>query len=303
MNIENLEAFVYVFHLGSFNKAAEALYLTQPSVSARIQSLERELNAKLFHRDGKQTVLSDHGKKFLPYAQSIVQSYQEARLQLQQKSLKKTELTIACSLSVSNYIMPEILAPFRTKYPDVTVRIMTGHSHDVLESVLNHEAELGIARSVSHDNIDSLLFHKDPIHLVVPPGHSSLKKRSPVSLEEVSRQPLIFFDYGSIDWLLIHGLFESKKLVPNVIMEVDSMEAAKKMVMKGIGIAFLPELCVQNELKTGQLYQLPVTPMQQIARNIDCLYLKEGQRPWFLDFFTQFINFETKRMMLLDLSL
>lgn len=75
MNIENIEAFVYVNHYGSFNKAAEVLFLSQPSVTARIQTLERELDCKLFDRLGKQIALTEKGKQFLPYAQQIMQTF------------------------------------------------------------------------------------------------------------------------------------------------------------------------------------------------------------------------------------
>ncbi|HER2177994.1 TPA: LysR family transcriptional regulator, partial [Streptococcus pyogenes] len=77
MNIENIEAFVYINHYGSFNKAAEVLFLSQPSVTARIQSLERELGCKLFDRLGKQIVLTEEGRKFLPYAQQVLQVIQK----------------------------------------------------------------------------------------------------------------------------------------------------------------------------------------------------------------------------------
>lgn len=77
MNIENMEAFVYVNHYGSFNKAAEALFLSQPSVTARIQTLERELECKLFDRQSKQTILTEDGRKFLPYAEQMLQVLQK----------------------------------------------------------------------------------------------------------------------------------------------------------------------------------------------------------------------------------
>ena len=103
LNLENIEAFVYAVHLGSFVKTAEALYLTQPSVTARIQSLERDLNVKLFHRAGKQISLSEEGRIFLPYAQKILQSYQEAKLKLHEPLLTPKELKIGCASSISNY--------------------------------------------------------------------------------------------------------------------------------------------------------------------------------------------------------
>lgn len=94
MNIDNMEAFVYVNHYGSFNKAAEALFLSQPSVTARIQTLERELGCKLFDRQSKQTVLTEDGRKFLPYAEQMLQVLQKGKQKLQQrkKPLSKFEL-------------------------------------------------------------------------------------------------------------------------------------------------------------------------------------------------------------------
>jgi DNA-binding transcriptional LysR family regulator len=299
MNIENIEAFVYVFHLGSFNKAAEALYLTQPSVSARIQSLEREFNAKLFNREGKQISLTEKGKHFLPYAQNILESYREAKFNMRQQELNHNELSIACSLSVSNYIIPEILPIFRQTFPDVVVKILTGHSDDVLKKVINKEVDFGIARAVSHPKIESFLFHTDPVSPVVPSGHHFLQYSSKVTFEQISSEPLIFFDHGSIDWLMVHGLFESNNLKPNIITEVDSMEAAKRMVLKGIGISFLPELCIQDELRKGELHRIIMSTSVQIARKIDLIYLKGTQAPFF-DFFTQFINFQTKRLSLIS---
>lgn len=87
MNIENIEAFVYINHYGSFNKAAEVLYISQPTVTARIQSLERELDCRVFDRLGKQISLTDKGKQFLPYAQQILQIYQNGKYQVQAKGI------------------------------------------------------------------------------------------------------------------------------------------------------------------------------------------------------------------------
>lgn len=284
MNIENIEAFVYAVHLGSFVKAAEALYLTQPSVTARIHSLERELNTELFHRAGKQVVINEQGKLFLPYAENILQSYHEAKLKLHQPLQTPNELKIGCAISISNYIIPEILPSFKKSFPDVKVKILTGHSNDLLDKVLNKEVDFGIVRTVTHPKIESVLFRHDPIGLFVPANHPFIQ-RDRVSIEEVSEQPFIFFDYGSVDWLMIYGLFESKNLKPNVLLEVDSMEAAKNLVVNGMGISFLPEHCVQKELLSGQLCRIPLTSSGQLDVKIDFIYRKGMTVPPFIDFF------------------
>lgn len=284
MNINNIEAFVYVFLFGSVNRAAEALYLTQPTVTARIQTLERELGAQLFNRDGKQLTLSDKGKQFLPYAQKILQTYQEAKVHLQKTPIVKRELTFACVPSVSTHLLPNILVQFQKQFSDVSMRIFTGHSSEVLEKVLNKEVEFGIVRTVTHPNIDSFLFHADPIELFVYPGHPLIKQEN-VRLHDVYREPLIFFEHGSLDYFMIYSLFETMHLNPNVILEVDSMETAKKMVMAGIGISFLPKSCAQNEVKEKHLFQIPIKDKPPLARDIRLIYLKGEDRSPFLSFF------------------
>lgn len=291
MNIENIEAFVFVAHFGSFNKAAKALYLTQPSVSARIQTLERELNIQLFNRNGKKVALTEKGKHFIPFAQKILQSYQEAKVSLYPKRLDLKELSIACSLSISTYIVPELLQLFHQHFPDVTIKIVTGHSDDVLQKVINKDVDFGIARTVSHPKIENIHFHTDPINLVVPQNHPLLDQKGVITIEALSKEPFIFFDHGSIDWLMVYGLFRTYNLKPNVAFEVDSMEVAKKMVMKGLGISFLPDLCIQKELQTGELVKVYLPDFTQIARKIDLLYLQGAQPSPFLNFFTQSIDY------------
>lgn len=286
LNIENIEAFVYAVHLGSFVKTAEALYLAQPSVTARINSLERELNVKLFLREGKHITLSEKGKIFLPYAQQILHSYQESKLKLHQPINTPDILKIGCASSISNYIIPEILPSFKLKYPEVNVKILTGHSNDILDKVLNKEVDFGMVRSVNHFQIESVLYRHDPIGLFAYSNHPLLKRKE-VTIEEVSKQPLIYFDYGSVDWLMINGLFESKNLKPNIILEVDSMEAAKNLVINGMGISFLPKHCVLAELENGRLFQVPLSSSSsQLDVKIDFIYRKGERRPSFIDFFT-----------------
>lgn len=287
MNIDHIEAFVYVFLLGSINRASEALYLTQPSVSSRIQTLERELNTKLFNREGKQLTLSDKGKQFLPYAQKILQTYQEAKIHLQKNTIVHTELNVACAPSVAAHLVPAMLVQFREEFPDVSVKILTGHSNDVLEKVLNKEVEFGIARTVTHPNIESVSFLADPIELFVNPGHSLIDKEI-VTLQDVHSEPLIFFEHGSIDWLMIYGLFKSKHLNPNIILEVDSMETAKQMVLSGIGISFLPESCALEELKQQKLYKIKIADKPPLTRDIELIFLKGVERSPFLDFFINY---------------
>ncbi|WP_212935979.1 LysR family transcriptional regulator [Bacillus hominis] len=282
MNIENIEAFIYVCQLGSFNKAAEALYLTQPSVTARIQSLEREINIKLFHRNGNKISLTEKGEYFFPHAQKILQSYQEAKYGLQQVTIPY-DLVIGSASSISNNILPEILPGFKSEFKDVRIKIVTGHSQDILQKVINKEVDFGIVRTETHPQVESIRLYNDPIGLFVPRNHIFLKEEK-VTIEHVSKQPLIFFDYGSMDWLMIHRLFSSNDVSPTISLEVDNMETAKNLVIKGMGISFLPEHCVKQELENGELIRVEMTPPVKINISIDFIYLKGRPKSVFIDF-------------------
>ena len=282
MNIENIEAFIYVCQLGSFNKAAEALYLTQPSVTARIQSLEREINIKLFHRNGNKISLTEKGEYFFPHAQKILQSYQEAKYGLQQVAIPY-DLVIGSALSISNNILPEILPDFKSEFKDVKIKIVTGHSQDILQKVINKEVDFGIVRTETHPQVESIRLYNDPIGLFVPRNHILLKEEN-VTIEHVSKQPLIFFDYGSMDWLMIHRLFSSNDVNPTISLEVDNMETAKNLVIQGMGISFLPEHCVKQALENGELIRVEMAPPVKINISIDFIYLKGRPKSLFIDF-------------------
>ena len=282
MNIDNIEAFIYVCQPGSFNKAAEALYLAQPSVTARIHALERELNTQLFNRNGNKISLTEKGVYFFPHAQKILHSYHEAKYGLQQVILPD-ELVIGSALSISNNILPNILPSFKSKFNDVKIKIVTGHSRDILKKVINKEVDFGIVRTETHPQIESIRLYNDPISLLVPPDHPFLKEET-VTIEQVSKHPLIFFDYGSIDWLMILRLFSNNDVTPNISLEVNSMDTAKNLVKQGMGISFLPEHCVKQELENGELFRVNITPPLKINISIDFIYLKGKPKSVFIDF-------------------
>lgn len=279
MNMDNIEAFLYAFLLGSFNKAAEALYLTQPSVTARIQSLERELEGPLFHRDGKQISLTERGKQFLPYAQKILLTYQEITSTLREQPMADQSLTIGCTLLMSTHILPEILPIYRQKYPGVNIRILVGSSSYIMEKVLNKDADFGLVRTVSHPLIDSFHLHTDTLRLVVPPGHPFLSQPAhKLTWETVGMEPHIVLAHGTVEWLMVQRHYHRNRINPHIIMEVDNFEAAKKMVMRGVGISFLPELCMQEELTNGLLREIMPQPVAQLTRKIEIICLRDAKR-------------------------
>lgn len=272
VELGQLEAFLQVSAHRSFSKAAEVLFLTQPSVTARIQSLERELGEELFERTGRAVRLTDAGNTFHEYAQHALKAVQEGRDALE--ALRKTEvgsLRLGSALTISAYVLPKILKTFRGRYPSVDVSVRTGRSDQVLDMVLNDEVQVGLVRSLVHPDIETVHLYDDEVVLVTDTAHPFARARG-VRIEEVARQSLIFFDRASSYYGLIHGFFRDAGIVPRHAMELDSLEATKMMVEEGLGIAILPRVSVERELKLGLLVEIEVTGVPRIKRQIAMIY-------------------------------
>jgi DNA-binding transcriptional LysR family regulator len=276
LNSEQIQAFIYVALTGSFSKAGEILYLSQPSVSSRVKALEEEVGADLFTRSGKTVTLSKEGKAFFPYAENILQNVQKGKLSIQSEHTKTVgELAISSVLVASNYILGPVIEQFHQVYPKIKLNVYTGHSHDVLNMVLNHEVAFGISRSVNHPQIETIHLMDDEMVLVIYPTHPFASKEK-ISIDDVAKEPLILFNRGSIDWTLIHGSFNSLDVEPNVVMELDSIGLSKIMVKKKLGIAILPRFAIEDELKEKTLQVVPIVNFPQIRRDFELIYLKRS---------------------------
>ncbi|MHB8573978.1 MAG: LysR family transcriptional regulator [Dehalococcoidia bacterium] len=272
VELAQLEAFVQVAAYRSFSKAAEVLYLTQPSVTARIQTLERELAESLFERTGRSVKLTDAGQTFLQYAERSLKDVQEGKDALE--ALRNAEfgnLRIGSAVTISTYVLPRILKSYRSHFPGVDVSVRTGRSDDVLQLLIEDEVQVGLVRALLHPEIETIHLYDDEVILVTDHNHAFAQSRT-ARIEEVSRQPLIFFDKGSSYYGLIHGIFREAGLVPTHSMQLDSMEATKKMVEEGLGIAILPRVSVERELKLGILVEVEITGAPRFKRQIALIY-------------------------------
>src|SRR5579871_6172825 len=218
-------------------------------MSARIKALEDSLAVKLFSRSRGGLVVSDAGRTFRPHAEQLLRTAALARQAVHEaQPASGTPLQIAAALSISVYFLPDVLKRFQSAHPNVIITIRPGHSKEVLEMVLNEEAEVGLARSLQHPEVETISLRDDPLILVAHPTLDMAKSRR-TRLEQVASWPLIFYERGSSDWTLTRSLFRHAGLVPNVALEVDTIETAKRMVERGLGLSFLPQLAVGRELR------------------------------------------------------
>jgi len=272
MEIDQVETFLAVATFGGFHRAAEALRISQPAVSARIRALEDSLGVKLFARSRGGLMVSDAGRIFRPHAEQLLRTASLARQAVHEaQPASGVPLQIAAALSISVYFLPDVLKRFQRAHPNVIVSIRAGHSKEVLDMVLNEEAEIGLARSLQHPEVETITLREDPLLLVAHPRHSPAHSQR-AHLERVASWPLIFYDRGSSDWTLTHSLFRRAGLVPNVALEVDSIETAKRMVERGLGFSFLPQLAVGREIRQRKLTTVKLLDAEPLQRSLDVIH-------------------------------
>ena len=274
MEIRQLQAFRYVAMYDSFSKAAAALLLTQPTVSARIQALEQEIGEALFERRSRGVRLTEAGKAFLPYAERCLQAAEEGQ-QMVRLSRRGTlgKLHLGAARTIGTYVLPKLLQPFMEKHPDAEIAIKTGRSQQVLEMILTDDIEVGFARQLQHPEVESIHLYEEAIVLVTHPRHA-FARRGHASIADIAKQPLILYDRESTYYVIITNVCREAGIVPQVTMELDSIEATKKMVELGLGISLLPISSLERELKLGTLVHVDVSDRVDIKLPTALLYRK-----------------------------
>jgi len=266
VELAQLEAFIQVAHHRSFSRAAEALFLTQPSVTARIQSLEREIGERLFERTGRSVTLTDAGIAFMPHAQRALTAVLEGTDAIEAvRHGDVGSLRIGASSSIATYLLPGILKKFRQVRPRIHVYLSTGQTEDIIEGLLSGETHIAITRLAQHPEVESIHLCNDDLTLVVAPGHPFSRKRS-VTIAEAGREPFLFFERGSSYHSLTYSMFLRAGVVPESAMELDSMETTKHMVEAGLGVAILPVVSITRERESGTLVPVDLRDMEQPAQ-------------------------------------
>jgi DNA-binding transcriptional LysR family regulator len=274
LDLGQIEAFVQVAQHRSFSKAADSLFLTQPSVTARIQSLERDLGEALFERNGRGVRLTEMGTAFLPFARRALKALQEGRDAIEgMRNLDIGSLKLGAALTVSTYVLPKILRKYCSTYPGVEVSVHTGRSEQVLQMVLNDDVHCALERTVHHPEVVTVPLYEDDLVLVVSPGHRLARTRQ-ATIEDVGREQLILYDKGSSYNQLIQGVFRQHGIVPHTLMELDTIEATKKMVEEGLGVAMVPKVSTEREFEQGTLAAVAIANASMPRRQISLIFRK-----------------------------
>ncbi len=274
----------------SFTKAAEVLFMTQPAVTFQIRQLEDHFNMRLFDRAHGSISLTSAGVMALDYAERILALSAELDTRLKELSGQMAgPLLIGASTTIAEFLLPQILGEFKSRYPAVVPRLFVANSEAVQDRTVERSLDLGFIEGDSH--LPSLVTDvccNDELQVVCAPSHALAKQKSatPRSLMEhayVSRE------LGSGTREVIDHYLQKAGLAPDslqVVMEVGSPEALKGLVATGLGFAIMSRATVTKEIRLGQLVQLPLAP--RLIRHLSVVYPKERFHSRLVNSFVQF---------------
>ncbi len=278
MLLAQIEGFIEIARQGNMRRAAYALSISQPALSARLQALEEELAAVLFRRTHAGMVLTPAGRAFLPHADRAIEAISSgASLVRGLEHGVIGELALAVAPAVSAYVLPELLVRFTERHPDVRLLVRTGHSEEIVDLVVRGEVELGIVRQLRDARVRSRPLYEDELVLVARPDHP-FAAAGTVDVSEISHAQLILFDRTSSYYDVTNALFRVAGVLPRGVTEVDNIEAAKRMVERGLGVALLPGTAVADALTAGSLREIELAGTATIRRRIVAVE-RLGSRP------------------------
>jgi DNA-binding transcriptional LysR family regulator len=279
VRLAQIEGFVEVARSQKLGRAAGELFITQPALTARIQRLEQELGVPLFVRTPTGMRLTDPGRTFLPWAVRALDAVEEGRRHVEELARGGAgELAIGAAPAVSTYVLPALLKSFSDDLPNVSLVVRTGHSEEILEMVLRGEVEVGLVRALLHPQIQSVPFYEETLVLVTDPSHP-FAARTRISIGEIADAQLILFDRTSSYHGLTSAFFREAGVTPRGVMELDNIDAAKKMVQQGLGVALLPQSAVVGELADGSLVAVRLADVEPAHRQIVAVRRKDDGAP------------------------
>jgi DNA-binding transcriptional LysR family regulator len=274
MDIDQLKTFLEVCRQKSFSRAAEKIHVTQPSISAQIRSLENYLGHRLLERGGGKVTLTAAGRVFEPFAENCLSRLNHMVMTLADlERLPRGALTVSANDSTALYVLPVFFSKFRRQYPRVALNIVRAERTKSLELVLDREVEFGVVSLPLKDKrLHVEVIHTDEFVLVVPANHA-LAEFETVSLKQVAQHRLLLLKQGRRREHL-DELFAQEKLCPRIAMELDSNELLKRLILKDMGIGFLPKINVLDEERNGTLKIVPIENVN-ISRELALISRKD----------------------------
>jgi DNA-binding transcriptional LysR family regulator len=273
MDINQLEVLIAVAGERGFSRAADKLHRTQPAVSQAIKRLEDEVGEPLFDRSSKDGTLTASGQILLKYAQQIINLRRDAKLAVKElKDLQRGKVTLGANEYTVMYLLP-VISIYRVRHPHIKIEVKRDLASRIPSEVLKRDVEIGIVSFRPNDPaLQTLAVATDELSLIVAPGHSLAGKKI-VSVRELGVETFIAHNVRSPYREKVVQTFEKHRTPLNISMELPTLEAIKRFVEQGIGVALVPRLAAQAEIERGQVVALTVREMR-LERKLYLIYRK-----------------------------
>ncbi|WP_426347942.1 selenium metabolism-associated LysR family transcriptional regulator [Alloiococcus sp. CFN-8] len=258
MDFRQIEAFVAVIKYKSFSKAADILFLTQPTISAHINSLERELGLPLIDRSYREAVPTKQGKVLFQYALDMLNTREKAI-----KSMKPSVNDMDCVLEIQTssvpgeYLLPALLAAFKREHPLIRFFVEQSDSASVITSIADNKSEIGFTGNKADSSLEYIPVFKDKLVLITPKTDRFLSiGNRPIKIEEIIDEPFIYREQGSgtikdLEDSLGKIGYGGRKL--NIAAKMNSMQAIKQAVSCNMGISMISEIAAEGREDKGYL--------------------------------------------------
>jgi DNA-binding transcriptional LysR family regulator len=275
MEISQLEVFLAVAHEGGFSRAAEKLYRTQSAVSQAIRKLEAEIGEPLFDRSTRDGVMTDAGNVLQEYAERLLNLRENAREALGElRELQKGKLVVGANEFTALYLL-RVLAEFRRLHPAIRIVVQRSLGSQIPDDLRRHNCEFGVLTYDPQDpELASVVVYSDELIFVVPPQHP-LARESQVSIRQLGAESFVAHIVSSPYREKVIQAFEKYKTPLHMGVELPTLQAIKRFVAMGNGVAFLPEISVEDEIARGELVRIPVQELR-VHRKLRLIYRKSA---------------------------
>ena len=259
MEMSQLEFFLQVIAEGSFSKAADTVGRTQPAVSIAVRRLEEEVGAPLFDRSQKTPTLTDAGVVIQDYAQRILALRDQARGAVAElRTLQKGVVRVGANESTSLYLLPQVILAFRERHPAIKVEIYRHVSERLPREVLERNVDFAVLAFEPVDrDLESFCVLRDELALILNPAHP-LASRDEVTIEELGGESFLAHNVRAGSRNRVIEAFAEHHTPLNITLELATIETIKRFVQLNVGLAFVPRMCVREELERGTLASVPV---------------------------------------------
>ena len=275
MDLAQLEVFLAVAREGRFSRAAEKLFRTQSAVSQTIHKLEQELGEPLLDRSSRDGLLTDAGRVLQEYAERLLNLRNDAQGALVElRELHKGKLAIAANEFTALYLLP-VLGEFRRLHPMIKIVVQRALGSHIPDDVLRHNSELGVLTyDPQEPQLCSTAVYLDELIFVVPPTHP-LARAQQVSIRQLGAESFVAHIVSSPYREKVIQAFKRHKTPLHMDIELPTLQAIKRFVAMGNGVALLPEISVENELARGELVRIAVRELR-LHRKLRLVYRKSA---------------------------